>query len=80
VTVELIYPPARRDVDLTARPRRANGGVVRFLVDGERVRVAQRRGGTFSVAAPAGASVSVPAGAARDRFGNANGAALAVSP
>jgi len=34
---------------------------------------------TFAVAAPAGATVTVPAGAARDRHGNANGAPLTLS-
>ena len=78
--VELEYPRARRDVDLTARPRRASGGVVDFVVDGAVRQVVRSRGGTFRVAAPDGASVSVPAGAARDRFGNTNAAALTLSP
>ena len=35
----------------------------------------RRAGRFFSVAAPAGVPVTVPAGAGRDRFGNANGGA-----
>jgi hypothetical protein len=44
------------------------------------VRVRRRRGTTFSVAAAPGEPVSVAAGAARDRFGNRNGAAVALAP
>ncbi len=77
--IVLEYPAARRDVDLTARPRRAAGGVVDFRVGGDVVRVRRRAGETFSVAAPAGTPVSVAAGAARDRFANTNGVAVALS-
>jgi hypothetical protein len=80
VTVALEYPKPRRDVDITARPARADGGVVAFRVGGEIVRVARPSGTRFSVAAPPGTPVSVAAGAARDRFGNVNGAAASLSP
>jgi neutral ceramidase len=80
VAVALEYPAARRDVDLTARPARAAGGVVAFRVGDDVVRVRRRRGTTFSVAAAPGEPVSVAAGAARDRFGNRNGAAVALAP
>ena len=80
VAVVLEYPPARRDVDLTHRPAHASGGIVEFRVGGSDVRVALRRGATFSVAAPAGTPVSVPPGAATDRFGNANAAAATLRP
>jgi hypothetical protein len=73
VAVVLEYPDAIRDVDLTARPKRATGGVVRFRVGRKTVRV-RRRGQVFSVPAPAGAPVSIEPGAARDSFGNFNGA------
>jgi neutral ceramidase len=76
VAAQLVYPTARRDVDLTARPAQAAGGRVAFRVAGRLVRAASRTGTTFSVPAPAGASVTIGAGAARDRFGNANGAAV----
>jgi hypothetical protein len=81
VAVTLEYPVARRDVDLTFRPLRASGGVVDFRVGGEIVRRTFPAGTTtFSVAAPSGTPVSIDAGAARDRYGNANGAAVALAP
>jgi len=80
VAVALDYPAARRDVDLTARPASAAGGVVAFRVGDEVVRVRRRRGTTWSVAAAPGLPVSVAAGAGRDRFGNRNAAAAALSP
>ncbi|MEA2445908.1 MAG: neutral ceramidase [Thermoleophilales bacterium] len=73
IAVALEYPEAIRDVDLTARPKRAIGGVVRFRVGNRTVRV-RRRGSTFSVPAPAGVPVSIAQGAARDVYGNFNGA------
>ena len=72
----LEYPRARRDRDLNYRPRLAHGGRIRFLVNGRRVTVRRRRSAVFSVRAPAGASVVVPVGGARDRYGNANRSAL----
>jgi neutral ceramidase len=78
VTVVLEYPGAVRDVDLTTRPEHASGGVVMFRVGDELVRVARRSGTEFSVRAPAGTPVSVEAGRARDRFGNANGDAVVL--
>ena len=75
VAVALEYPDAIRDVDLTARPKRATGGTVVFRVGNKRVRV-RRNGSTFSVPAPAGTPVSVARKGARDRWGNFNGDAL----
>jgi hypothetical protein len=75
--VRLTYPPARENIDLTYRPRAATGGTVRFMVEGRSVR-ARSRGGVFTVTAPPGADVVVPAGAARDRYGNVNGAAASL--
>ena len=80
VAVALAYPAARRDVDLTWRPELASGGTVQFTVGGRPVRVSRRRGTTFTVSAPAGTPVSVEAGRAADRYGNANGAALTLQP
>jgi len=77
LAVELRYPDAVRDVDLTYRPPRATGGTVVFRV-GDRDVAVRRKGATFSVAAPSGTPVSVPRGAARDRFGNFNGEALTL--
>ena len=76
VAVGLQYPGARRDIDLTHRPQYSRGGTVRFRVGKRIVRVKRRRGRFFSVRAPRGQSVTVPAGQGRDRFGNRNGAAL----
>jgi hypothetical protein len=77
VAVTLDYPQAVRDVDLRHRPPSARGGVVRFRVGGRRV-VVRSRGTVFEVERPAGAVVTVPAGAARDRRGNRNGAAVTL--
>ena len=77
VAVALDYPGAVRDVDLRYRPPSARGGVVRFRVGGRTVAV-RTRGAVFEVPRPPGASVSVPAGAARDRRGNRNGTAVAL--
>jgi hypothetical protein len=77
VAVSLDYPAAVRDVDLRHRPASARGGVVRFRV-GRRTLAVRGRGTVFEVARPPGASVSVPAGAARDRHGNRNGRALTL--
>jgi neutral ceramidase len=80
VAVVLEYPQPVRDRDLTYRPTRARGGAVRFRVGGRRVLVRRRRGTTFSVRAPAGASVSVPARSARDRHRNLANAGIRLAP
>jgi len=83
--VELRYPPpsVHEDVgdkppdsnaSLTARPARVRqGGEVTFVVDGHRRTVAAGPGGRFEIRAAPGAKVTIPAGGARDRFGNYNG-------
>ena len=76
VGVTLRYPSARRDRDLNYRPPYARGGKVRFRVGGRRVTVRRRRSPVFSVRVPAGASVLIPAGGARDRYGNVNRSAV----
>ena len=76
VVVRLAYPGADAEDDLTWRPAFARGGRVTFSVTGKRRRVRRARGRTFTVAAPAGASVTVAPGDARDRFGNTNADAL----
>lgn len=88
VAVELEYPKAvvHEDVGdpapdvtagLTARPARVpeGGGRVTFLVNGHRRTVTAGPGGRFEIGAAPGADVTVPAGAARDRFANHNGRA-----
>jgi len=77
VAVALDYPAAVRDVDLRYRPPSARGGVVRFRVGGRTVAV-RSRGTVFELSRTPGQRVSVPAGAARDRHGNRNGAAIAL--
>jgi hypothetical protein len=65
--VSLSYPPVDALADLTSRPAHPDGG---------RVLSARRRHGHV-FALPAGAAV--PKGAARDRFGNRNGAAVTAA-
>jgi hypothetical protein len=74
VGVHLTYPAAKVDQDLTSRPPAASGGTVDFRVAGRRVTVSQAQGTDFTVAAPPGATVTIPAGAARDSAGNTTGA------
>ena len=71
VAVRVGYPVAVPEKDLTYRPRTVDGGRVTFVVGGRRFVVRRRSGGTFSATFPAG-KVVVPAGGARDHFGNAN--------
>jgi neutral ceramidase len=73
-SVRLTYPEPVVNVDLTARPASAAGGRVTYLLDGVRHTIRHRRGTTFAV--PAGATI--PAGGARDRYGNRNDAEIAV--
>lgn len=73
--VRITYPELDPGLDLTSRPEFASGGVIRARTPGGRtVRVRRRRGATFSL--PPGATV--PAGAARDRFGNRTAAPSAA--
>jgi neutral ceramidase len=81
VGVRLSYPEAVVDRDLTYRPAHASGGSLRFRVGGRRRTVKRRRGSVLVVRVPSGTRVTFPRGAARDRYGNRNGAALsAVAP
>ena len=71
----LAYPAAVRDVDLTFRPRFADGGRVRFRVGSKTVTVKRKNSIYFTVKAAAGhAGHAWRALAARDRHSNANGA------
>ncbi|MEA2295180.1 MAG: neutral ceramidase [Solirubrobacteraceae bacterium] len=67
---ELAYPQAVVDEDLTARPAAADGGTI-VLGSGT---LHRNHGTVFAV--PGGTTVA--AGAARDRYGNRNGAAATV--
>ena len=73
-TVALAYPAAVRDVDLTYRPRFADGGRVRFNVGGRPVTVKRKSSIYFTVNASSGTPVSVAPLGARDRHQNGNGA------
>ncbi len=81
VTVSLVYPAARDNVDLSYRPHLSHGGSVRFKVGSKTVTVKRKRYGSpyFSINAPAGTPVSIPAGAAKDSYGNANSNGVSVS-
>ena len=75
-SVVLGYPQPYLLNDWTWRPADAAGGSVTFLVDGRRVLTRTRSGTRFRI--PAGRSVVVPAGGARDRYGNTNARALTI--
>lgn len=79
VAVRLVYPKPVANVDLTSRPVAAAGGSVRFRVGDRTVEVRRPHGTVFSVAAPAGTPVSIPAKAAHDRFGNTNGSTVTLA-
>jgi hypothetical protein len=78
LTVTLDYPTAVYEQDYTYRPRSAGGGRLQATVNGRRVTVTGRDGAFLVPAAP-GESVSVPAGAARDSFGNTNATAFSTT-
>jgi neutral ceramidase len=68
-TITLAYPPPVVNADLTSWPAAVTDGVVDAVVGGAKRRVVIRRGR----AVVRSGVVRVPAGAARDRYGNANG-------
>jgi neutral ceramidase len=74
VVLRLGYPAARTGRDLTARPRWVHRGRAVVRLAGRRLEV-PIRGGRATISAEPGGSVTVPRGAAGDRFGNRNGAA-----
>ena len=75
----LEYPEAIRDVDLTTRPKFADGGTVTFRVGSRRVRVTRAKDDVdFTVRVSGGVPVFVDEGAAADRHGNVNGGGLAL--
>jgi neutral ceramidase len=74
VGVRLTYPPAKIDQDLTSRPPAASGGTVAFRVAGRTITVSQTQGTDFTIAAPPGATVTIPAAAAHDSAGNTTSA------
>ena len=72
--IELAYPQPAGLSDFTWRPGAASGGRVELRLQGRRI-VLRSRGRRFGVAARSGDAITIPAGAARDRHGNANGTA-----
>ena len=74
--VTLGYPQPYLLNAWTYRPLDAAGGMVTFVVDGHRRVVRERSSERFPV--PAGTSVTIPAGGARDRYGNVNPQAVRV--
>ena len=77
--VVLEYPEAVRDVDITTRPKFADGGSVTFRVAGRPVRVTRGKDDVeFTVRVSGGQAVFVDPGSARDRHGNVNGEGLAL--
>jgi hypothetical protein len=74
VLVELRYPVAFENLDLLARPRTAAGGTIAYVAGGKRLTARVKRGTTFRLKAKPGQTVTIPAGGARDRFGNASSA------
>jgi hypothetical protein len=91
VAVELQYPapnvreavgdpPGDFTADLTDRPFAATSGLATFVVNGRPRTVSENGEGAFSIAAPAGAQITVAAGGVRDQYGNASGNALNLSP
>jgi hypothetical protein len=75
VALALRYPAAVPERDLTIRPGRARRGTVTVIAGGRRRVLALGEGGVLLLR-PRGAPVRVPAGGARDRFGNTNGRAF----
>ena len=75
VIVRLSYPAAVPERDFTARPARVAAARAVLRVGGRRL-VVGIRADTATVVVPAGTAVTLPADAARDRFGNTNGSAV----
>jgi neutral ceramidase len=72
VALALRYPRAVPERDLTARPGRARRGVVTVLVGSSRRNRSLGRSGVLVLRPRARAVVRVPAGGARDAYGNVN--------
>jgi neutral ceramidase len=68
--IELAYPAAQENQDWDYRPAVASGGQVTFRIGARRLVERRSHGDSFRI--PGGASVVIPAGGARDRWGNTN--------
>jgi neutral ceramidase len=69
----LNYPRATENTDFTYRPLAANGGSFAASAGGATRTRSQASGTTFDLQAAPSDTVTVPAGAFRDRYGNSNG-------
>lgn len=78
IRLAVAYPPVDTQADLTTRPARAAAGRIAALVGDRRVTV--RGGPVLTLPAPAGATVRIAAGAARDRYGNRTGGVTVLAP
>ncbi|WP_026913006.1 neutral/alkaline non-lysosomal ceramidase N-terminal domain-containing protein [Patulibacter minatonensis] len=79
VAVQVGFPLPRENVDLIARPTILLAGTVDFRVGDRTVSAPIGKDGVATVEAPAGTTVTVPVGAARDPDGNVNGKAATAS-
>jgi hypothetical protein len=79
VIVQLAYPQPVVNVDITYRPDFAAAGSAKFVVDGKPEVVQVKPGGRLVVAGKPGATVTLAADAARDRYGNRNAASLSFT-
>ena len=71
--IDLRYPAPIENRDLTWRPRSAPGKRAELRIGHRRVALKPRGDDRFRVKGRAGRKVVLPAGAARDRYGNRNG-------
>lgn len=70
--IELRYPAPVENQDLTWRPRHAPGKRAELRIGHHSVAVKARGDSRFRISGRAGRTVVLPAGAARDRYGNRN--------
>ncbi|MGI8461013.1 MAG: neutral/alkaline non-lysosomal ceramidase N-terminal domain-containing protein, partial [Solirubrobacterales bacterium] len=80
VGVRVGYPEAEENVDLLARPAGVRGGEVAFDIGTATVVYRRRRGSVFRPKGRSDLPVTIPVGAARDRFGNMNAESLTLRP
>ena len=76
----LDYPVAVPEQDLTFRPLSASGGSITYTSGGTQRTVRNTSATQFVLPGAAGAPVTIAAGAATDRFGNANGQTVTLQP
>jgi hypothetical protein len=80
VVVQLAYPKPEVNVDLTWRHDFVGTGrIVGLRINNRKATVKVRNGGRFVIKAKPGQQVTIPRGAARDRFGNRNAEALSFT-